>query len=229
MKIVFFGDSLTQGTFGVSYVDRVAAGLRGHRFINEGVNGDTSFNLLKRLSEDVLALQPDVVFLMVGVNDAITHAQPQHRTYYRLAKGVPRGHISPIAFRENMRVLIGKLNVAGIKVLVALPPIEVNAETMRVMREMNKSLIEVCRELNAPYLDLFARIAPTDVPARPNPNTITTMQNNLYRMLFARGDWDRFAEGSGFTYTFDGVHLTTSGAKRIADTVIPFLRANGVT
>jgi hypothetical protein len=29
MKIVFFGDSLTQGTYGVGYLNKVAAALRG--------------------------------------------------------------------------------------------------------------------------------------------------------------------------------------------------------
>ena len=40
--------------------------------INAGVGGNSSANLLKRVHEDVIAKQPDLVILMVGTNDALT-------------------------------------------------------------------------------------------------------------------------------------------------------------
>jgi lysophospholipase L1-like esterase len=109
MKIVFFGDSLTEGTWGVSYVDKAAALLPGHHFLNRGVNGDTSLNLYRRVSQDVIAEKPDGVFMMVGVNDAVSAVAPITRPYYRFVKRVPRGTVSPISFRENLRAILGRL------------------------------------------------------------------------------------------------------------------------
>ncbi|MBL8162346.1 MAG: hypothetical protein JNJ61_10210, partial [Anaerolineae bacterium] len=75
MRILFFGDSLTQGTIGVNYVDKLARALPQHTLINKGINGDTSLNLYRRTQEDVIALRPDLVFVMVGINDALSNVE----------------------------------------------------------------------------------------------------------------------------------------------------------
>src|SRR5690349_10506283 len=106
MKIIFFGDSLTEGSLGVGYVDKVAAALRGHHFINQGVNGDTSLNLYRRVQTDVIDERPDGVFIMIGANDAISSVDPAAQAYYRFRKRVPGGKLSPISFRENMRAIL---------------------------------------------------------------------------------------------------------------------------
>ncbi|NWG15446.1 MAG: hypothetical protein HXY41_02310 [Chloroflexi bacterium] len=226
MKIVFLGDSLTQGTFGVGYVDRVAAALPGHRFINEGVNGDTSLNLYRRVEKDVLAYRPDGVFVMVGVNDALSLSEPAIRTYYRFAKRVPGGLVSPIAFRENMRALLGKLAHAGLMIWVALPPLEYRPAQVAALRELNAYAGQICAELDIPALDLMAALVSADVPERP-PVSRRFYLRSLPVMLGGR-QFDRLRDEGGFTYSFDGIHLTADGAQRFADNIVPFLRANGL-
>ena len=66
MKIVFFGDNLTQGAYGANYVNKVASAMHGHHFINQGANGDTSLNLFRRVEDDVIAQKPDGVFIMIS-------------------------------------------------------------------------------------------------------------------------------------------------------------------
>ncbi|MBI5666723.1 MAG: hypothetical protein HZC41_01840 [Chloroflexi bacterium] len=226
VKIVFFGDSLTQGTFGVSYVDKVAAAMPGHHFINEGMNGDTSLNLYRRVDEDVLAHQPDGVFVMVGVNDAVSFSEPVSRSYYRFVKRVPGGMVSPIAFRENMRALLGKLAAAQLRVWVALPPLEYRPEEVNMLRKMNAYAQHVCEELRIPVLDLFALLVPDTVPPRPPINHWVYLRN--LRVLLGRRHYDELRDRDGFTYSFDGIHLTEQGAQAVADAIVPFLRANGV-
>jgi lysophospholipase L1-like esterase len=208
MKIIFFGDSLTQGTFGASYVDKVAAAMRGHHFINQGVNGDTSLNLYRRVEQDVIAEHPDGVFVMIGVNDAVAAVEPASHLYFRFAKRLPHGQTSPVAFRENMRALLSKLVTSQLKVWVALPPIEYNPAQVKMLRQMNTNAADVCRELNIPRLDLMLQMTPPEIPNRP-PIQLSNYATNLLR-------------------TFGGIHLTDDGAQRIADLVVPFLRANGV-
>jgi len=77
VKIVAFGDSLTAG-YGLEVTDsypallEVALKNRGHlvTVINEGVNGETTAENLKRAS-DIRSLKPDLVLLGIGGNDAL--------------------------------------------------------------------------------------------------------------------------------------------------------------
>lgn len=225
MKIVFFGDSITQGSYGASYVDKVAAMMRGHHFINEGINGDTSLNLFRRVDQYVIAHHPDAAFIMVGINDAISHAEPATRPYYRLIKGVRNGQVSPIAFRENVRTVLMKLIVANIQVWVALPPIEYRPALVNALREMNDYAAEVCAELKVPMLDLMALLTPAQIPDRP-PLHVFSLRS--IQITLSGSDYDRFRAEGNYTYSFDGIHLADTGAQQIADAVVPFLRQSGV-
>ena len=227
MKIIFFGDSLTQGTFGASYVDKVAAAMRGHHFINQGVNGDTSLNLFRRVEKDVLSERPDGVFIMIGVNDAVSAVEPGSRFYFRLMKRLPRGQVSAISFRENMRALLGKLVAAQIKIWVALPPVEYNPATVTALRQINDYANTICGEFNISVLDLMVALTPKDVPARNSIGVSQYTQNLIIRLGLDKNFEQHRAAGS-FTYSFDGFHLTEKGAQQVADLIVPFLRANGL-
>lgn len=69
--VVFLGDSITQG-----WGDRLATHFPGLKFANRGISGDTSRGLLLRLDEDVLALNPRGVVLLIGTNDLEEQANP---------------------------------------------------------------------------------------------------------------------------------------------------------
>jgi lysophospholipase L1-like esterase len=226
MNIVFFGDSLTRGTFGVSFVDKVASALPNHHFINKGVNGDTTLNLYRRVTRDVVDLKPDGVFIMVGNNDAISHAEPGTRLYYRFAKQIPRGQVSPISARENMRAILSRLTTARIKTWVGLPPVEYNPETVEALRKLNGYTAEVCAEMHVPALNLMAKLTPARVPPRPHIS-LAIYPRNFMIFLSGKSAHSRLHDAGNFTYTFDGFHLTEDGAQRFADLIVPFLRANG--
>ncbi|MGI9108639.1 MAG: GDSL-type esterase/lipase family protein [Opitutales bacterium] len=62
--IVFLGDSITQG-WGVDF----KKSFDGLKLANRGIGGDTTRGMLLRLQEDVLALHPKAVVLLMGTND----------------------------------------------------------------------------------------------------------------------------------------------------------------
>ena len=62
--VVFLGDSITQG-WGPAFRDT----FPGMKLANRGIGGDTSRGMLIRLQEDVLALQPAAIVLLLGTND----------------------------------------------------------------------------------------------------------------------------------------------------------------
>ncbi len=66
-KIVFLGDSLTHGWHWHSAWFQQY--LRQNIFIEKGVGGDKSADMLARFQVDVLDLKPDVVVIMGGAND----------------------------------------------------------------------------------------------------------------------------------------------------------------
>jgi len=110
--IVVFGDSLSAG-FGVdpgqSFPDFLQQdvdkrGLRYHVW-NAGISGDTSSDGLDRLDQ-VLALKPKFAILELGANDGL--------------RGLPVA-----TTRENLEKIIGGLQKAGVRVVLAgmtLPP-----------------------------------------------------------------------------------------------------------
>jgi lysophospholipase L1-like esterase len=86
-RILFQGDSITDGARGRNLADQnhvmghgyaflIAADLGGHHpqlaldFQNRGVSGNTVDDLARRWPADTLALKPDVLSVLVGVNDA---------------------------------------------------------------------------------------------------------------------------------------------------------------
>lgn len=71
-SLVFVGDSITEGwhTLNADFADLNV------KLANRGIGGDTTPNLLYRLQDDVLALQPRGLVLLIGTNDLGEHTPP---------------------------------------------------------------------------------------------------------------------------------------------------------
>jgi lysophospholipase L1-like esterase len=69
--VVFLGDSITQGWGG-----GLGAAFPGVKVANRGISGDTTRGVLLRLQDDVLALDPAAVVLLIGTNDLEEGASP---------------------------------------------------------------------------------------------------------------------------------------------------------
>ena len=82
IKILFQGDSITDANrertadrhLGVGYPNLVAARLGfeepgKYEFINRGISGDRSIDVLARIKRDLINLRPDVLSILMGIND----------------------------------------------------------------------------------------------------------------------------------------------------------------
>ncbi len=79
--VVFIGDSITedgspladQYALGVGYVARVASARRAagavEQVVNTGIGGNRMVDLVERWERDCLAYSPDLVSVLVGIND----------------------------------------------------------------------------------------------------------------------------------------------------------------
>jgi len=86
-RILFQGDSITHGgrsndedknhNMGHGYPQMLAGRLgldfpnKNYTFFNRGISGNRSVDLYARLKEDTLNLKPDVLSLLIGVNDIL--------------------------------------------------------------------------------------------------------------------------------------------------------------
>src|SRR6476660_4520502 len=68
-RVVFMGDSITDGW-------KLADYFPGRPFINRGISGQTTPQMLIRFRPDVIALQPKVVVILAGTNDIAGNTGP---------------------------------------------------------------------------------------------------------------------------------------------------------
>ena len=122
MKIVFFGDSITESgrnlldpnDLGVGYVKIAAGKLRllypdeKIEIVNRGVGGNRTADLLARVKEDVIDEHPDFIVLQVGVNDV----------WCRFSLGEV---VTPEQFEANYRELVKELKGTGATLFLVQP------------------------------------------------------------------------------------------------------------
>lgn len=117
VKIVFFGDSITQqGAKAGGYIDRLQNALRSkgldekYELVGAGIGGNKVYDLYLRMEDDVLAKEPDVVVIYVGIND-VWHKSRQ-------------GTGTDIDKYEKFYVaIIKKLQAKNIKVAICTPSV----------------------------------------------------------------------------------------------------------
>jgi acyl-CoA thioesterase-1 len=68
-RVVFMGDSITQGW-------KLDESFPGKPFINRGISGQTSPQMLVRFRQDVIDLKPRVVIILAGTNDVAGNTGP---------------------------------------------------------------------------------------------------------------------------------------------------------
>lgn len=77
------------------------------RFVNLGVGGDLSFDIVRRLHR-VTATQPDRVVILIGTNDILATVFPNFRRIIRVWKGLP-AQPTVRRFEENLELITRRL------------------------------------------------------------------------------------------------------------------------
>jgi lysophospholipase L1-like esterase len=118
LRVVFFGDSITEAAvYPGGYIAQMRDTLDARRaggdtlafeLIGAGIGGNKIYDLYLRLEEDVLARQPDVVVVYVGVNDV----------WHKRLAGTGT---DPDKFERFYAALIRKLQLRNIRVVLCTP------------------------------------------------------------------------------------------------------------
>lgn len=121
MRILFQGDSITDGarnssdlySLGCSYPQFAAKLIRDRHpetefeFINRGVSGNQTIHLFERTQRDIIDLQPDIVSILIGINDVWHYANRGCNFIdHNVFEGRYRNVLNEIKQKTNAKILI---------------------------------------------------------------------------------------------------------------------------
>jgi lysophospholipase L1-like esterase len=142
-RVVFFGDSITDGWPLDQY-------FPGKAYVNRGIGGQTTPQMLIRFREDVIDLRPAVVVILAGTNDIAGNTGPMslqeiEANYASLAE-LGRAHGIQVVFSSVIPVHNYTPQAANFSV----------RRPMSKIRELNRWMQEYCRANGYAYLDYFS-------------------------------------------------------------------------
>ena len=148
-RVVFLGDSITDGW-------RLNEYYPDNDFINRGISGQITGEMLGRMKADVIDLKPDAVLILAGTND--------------IARGV-----APEVIQNNLTMIAELAKLHGIKVILAsiLPVHDYNKDQnpsyertpgrpIKTILELNEWIRSYCQKNGHTYLDYYAALADAD-------------------------------------------------------------------
>ncbi|GAB3768997.1 GDSL-type esterase/lipase family protein [Spirosoma horti] len=148
-RVVFFGDSITQaGVNPGGYIDRLKKMLPAEQFelIGAGIGGNKIYDLFLRMDDDVLAKQPDVVIVWVGVNDV------WHKASYGTGT-------DPDKFVKFYEAVVKKLQAANARVMLCTPAAigektDFSNQQDGDLNQYSQLIRDLAKRQNIPLIDL---------------------------------------------------------------------------
>jgi lysophospholipase L1-like esterase len=152
-RVVFMGDSITDNWSKAGY----GGFFPGKPYVNRGIGGQTSGQMLVRFRPDVVALRPKVVVILAGTNDVSGNAGP-------LRPGVIEDNLSSmseLARANGIKVVLASLlPVADDKKDAGGKPIlRTGDRPPETLRQLNAWIAEYARKNRHVFLDYHQAVA----------------------------------------------------------------------
>ena len=230
--VACIGDSLTHGNVGQSWVDYLRLEFKDTIFLNEGINSNTSWQVLQRL-EPILECKPDVIILMIGTNDALGSFDVNSGLRYKRNNKLPEVP-SLDKYKLYLSKIIERLSVSSKVAICTLPPIGENKESKVnqhvnqfndfikiVAKQKNIHLLQVSDSL---WSDIDSRAYPSEIDY--NPKSIPLLRRifgGIFHHYLFKKSWNDIAESKGQWILFDQIHLNERGANIVFNLVKSFI------
>lgn len=233
-RIVFLGASITQGKVSCNYVNilKKKTGTKSYRFINLGIAGFESFNVLKQLNK-VISKKPDFVVILVGTNDVTSSLDEKLARISRKLKKIP--HAPALDFYcANIQAIITRLKKeTQSKIAISSLPVlgedlesienvricEYNAELKRISENEKIAYLPV-NELQKDYLE-----KEVDGKGRKYENGSKMPFRALVQHFILGKSFDEISKRNGFLLLTDGIHQNSCSAAMIANEIEKFLNS----
>ncbi len=151
VEVVFLGDSITDSWSN----ERFGGFFPGKGYVNRGISGQTTPQMLVRMKPDVLAFSPKVIVLLAGTNDIAGNTGPQ--TDEDIQRNITA--IAELATANGARmVLASVLPVSAYHVSPGAPPQTVRRPPARI-NTLNTWLKAYAAAHKHVYLDYFSAVA----------------------------------------------------------------------
>jgi lysophospholipase L1-like esterase len=145
-RVVFYGDSITDG-----WGRRAGTGpfFPGKPYVNRGISGQTTPQMLVRFQQDVVHLHPAVVVILAGTNDIAGNTGPS----------------TAQMIEDNFTSMASIARQSGIKVVLAsitpafAYPWKPAVQPVAEIRELNQWLQNLCASNGYTYLDYFSSMS----------------------------------------------------------------------
>lgn len=143
-RVVFMGNSITQG-----WIEKVPNFFSERHYINRGISGQTTPQMLIRFRQDVIRLKPKVVVILAGINDIAGNTGPS----------------SLEMIEDNLHSMTELAQVNGIQVVICslLPaydfPWRPGQQPAEKVVELNKRIQGYASTAGAVYCDFFSEMA----------------------------------------------------------------------
>lgn len=140
-RVVFMGNSITQG-----WEQFMPKMFDNNTYINRGIGGQTTPQMLLRFRQDVIALQPKIVVILAGTND--------------IAGNTPLKDLETVA--GHIFSMAELAHAHGIKVILCsvIPaadyPWRSGKSPEKKIPKLNSMIQDYCSENNFYYLDYFS-------------------------------------------------------------------------
>jgi len=203
--VVFLGDSITQG-----WGDDFSKRFPGMKIANRGISGDTTRGMLLRMPDDVLALKPAAVVLLMGTNDL-------------------EERMTPEAIAANLKLIVAGLKAHNPSMPILLNLVFPSSETKRRPAEAIKKINQlyaaaVKGDPQITVIDTWKLFAdekgdalPADFPDLLHPNPAgyakwtAALRPYFATLGFLETETDAFTPEPGFVPLFNGKDLTGWG------------------
>tara|TARA_B100000214_G_scaffold281963_1_gene211612 strand:+ start:119 stop:805 length:687 start_codon:yes stop_codon:yes gene_type:complete len=207
-KVVFLGDSITQNAVINSDKFKGFISLLGENvgqnteLIGKGIGGDKVSDLLTRYRDDVIKLNPDMVFIYIGINDV------WHKYDYGTGTDID-------LYENGLRQIIADLKENGVEVILCTPTVigENKGEFTLVNQFKDIETMEIMNNDLDDYSDVIRKLS------REFDTKLLDLRK-IFMQYISENNPENKSKG---VLTTDGVHLNNLGSKLIANEMIKFI------